>query len=291
MTKKNIIAFICALMLMVPMTITVFATPVSAPADVSEPVTTISEVNIPSETAPSEVEEPVVILDPVAIKRVEPATEEEANACLEKTCERLTIAETIRDGLFSLGYEENHPAIILVNSEIENTNEEIKYYKKELAKWEEIRKWEKRAAEYPVATRVWRYMKEEFGWSDTVCAGIMGNLMAECGGCWTSDLNYSVNSKNGLGMVQWIGSRRKQLVRHYGENPTVEEQLKFMYDELYGTNGVTRQVSKSQFNKIMNASSPEECAMAFATYYERCAEQHRSPRKGYARTAYKYFVG
>lgn len=291
MKKKNIIALICAIMLMISMTITVFATPVSAPADESVPVTTISEANIPSETVSSEPEETVIILDAVEIERVKPTTEEEANACLEKSYERKEIAESIRDGLISLGYTEDHPAVVLANEDIANTNIEIDYYKKEVAKWEKIREWNKKAAKYPNAARAWKYMKEQFGWSDTVCAGIMGNFMAECGGCWTSDLNYSVNSKNGLGMVQWIGDRRKAIVKRYGNNPTIEEQLEFMYDELYGTDGVSRQVSKKELEKIMNAATPEECAMAFATYYERCAKQHRAPRKGYARTAYNYFVG
>ena len=290
MKKKNIIALICTVVLMMQMTITVFATPVSAPADESVPVTTISEANIPSETVPSEPEETVIILDAVEIERVKPTTEEEANACLEKSYESKEIAESIRDGLISLGYAEDHPAVVLANEDIANTNIEIDYYKKEIAKWEKIREWNKKAAKYPNAARAWKYMKEQFGWSDTVCAGIMGNFMAECGGCWTSDLNYSVNSKNGLGMVQWIGSRRKAIVKRYGDSPTLEEQLEFMYDELYGTDGVRRQVTKKQLEKIMNASTPEECAMAFATYYERCAEQHRAPRKGYARTAYNYFA-
>lgn len=291
MKKKNIIALICVIMLMIPMTVTVFATPVSAPADESVPVTTISEANIPSETVPSEPEETVIILDAVEIERVKPATEEEAYACLEKSYERKEIAKSIRDGLISLGYAEDHPAVVLANEDISNTGIEIDYYKKEVAKWEKIREWNEKAAKYPNAAKAWKYMKEQFGWNDTVCAGIMGNFMAECGGCWTSDLNYSVNSKNGLGMVQWIGDRRKAIVKRYGNNPTIEEQLEFMYDELYGTDGVRRQVTKKQLEKIMNASTPEECAMAFATYYERCAERHRAPRKGYARTAYNYFAG
>lgn len=158
------------------------------------------------------------------------------------------------------------------------------YYEQQAAHFEKC------AQEYPVATQVWLYMKNEFGWSDTVCAGIMGNLMAECGGCWTSDLNWQLDKPHGTGMVQWLGSRRTQLKQIYGDNPTVEEQLEFMRDELYGTDGVTKQVTDWQLNKIMNAETPEECAFAFATYFERCAEQHRSIRKGYARRAYEYFV-
>ena len=144
--------------------------------------------------------------------------------------------------------------------------------------------------EYPVARQVWNYMKDEFGWSDIVCAGVIGNLMAECGGCWTADLNWQANGYE-IGMVQWIDGRKSQLIQYYGENPTVEEQLQFMYDELYGLNGVRKQVTDWQLDQIMNAETPEDCAYAFASYYERCAYQYRYPRRGYARTAYEYFVG
>ena len=152
-------------------------------------------------------------------------------------------------------------------------------------------KWDARMEEYPIATQVWLYMKNEFGWNDVVCAGIMGNLMAECGGCWTDDLDWEINKSSGLGMVQWIGGRRKQIISIYGEHPTWEQQLIFMKDEMYGTNGVTKQITDWQLDKIMNAETPEECAFAFASYFERCSEQHRAPRRGYAKKAYEYFVG
>lgn len=150
--------------------------------------------------------------------------------------------------------------------------------------------WVPRFENYPVASEVWLYMKQEFGWSDIMCAGVMGNLMAECGGCWTADLDWDINKSSGMGMVQWIGGRRIQLIETYGDNPTVGEQLLFMKDELYGTNGITKQVSESQLNKIINAETPEDCAFAFASYYERCAQQHRAIRRNYARRAYEYFV-
>ena len=66
--------------------------------------------------------------------------------------------------------------------------------------------------------------------------------------------------------------------------------MQFVYDELYGENGVRRQVTDSQLNKIINAETPEESAYAFACYYERCGEDYRSMRKGFARKAYEYFV-
>jgi hypothetical protein len=287
MKRKNIftITFI-ALAIVTAMTITVFAGAFSSTAKGNEE-TTISEANIPSETTP--VEE-VVILDAVEVERVDSTSYDHANTLLEEAESRLETAQAVLDGLTTLGYEPDHPAVVLAHTEVDNSTSDLAYYQEKMVEWEEIHKWEVRKAEYPAATEAWLIMSKEFGWSDAVCAGIIGNLMAECGGCWTQDLDWQINTKHGMGMVQWIGGRRNQLVALYGENPTVRDQMMFMRDELYGLNGVTKQVTESQLNEIMNASSPEECAYAFASYYERCASQHRAPRKGYARTAYEYFV-
>ena len=287
MKRKNIFTIpFSALAIVTAMTITVFAGAFSSTAKGNEE-TTISEANIPSETA--SVEE-VVVLDAVEVERVDPTSYDHANTLLEEAESRLETAQAVLNGLTTLGYEPDHPAVVLAHTEVDNSTSDLAYYQEKMVEWEEIHKWEIRKAEYPAATEAWLIMSEEFGWSDTVCAGIIGNLMAECGGCWTQDLDWQINTKHGMGMVQWIGGRRNQLVALYGENPTVRDQMMFMRDELYGLNGVTKQVTESQLNEIMNASSPEECAYAFAAYYERCASQHRAPRKGYARTAYEYFV-
>ena len=268
---------------------------VNAPGDVRPTVEpTISEDYIPSETIPPEATEPeevVIILDTVVVKRDEPTTYDKAETLLKNAIERLELINTIYEGLLTLGYAEDHPAVVMAKTDTENAQADIVYYQEQFEIFEEIRKWEVLASEYPVATKVWLYMKNEFGWNDIVCAGIIGNMMAECGGCWTSDLDWSLNEPGGFGMIQWIGSRRTQLFSLYGKTPSIENQLNFMKDELYGTNGVSRQVSEKQLNEIMNAETPEECAFAFASYFERCSEKYRAPRRGYARTAYEYFVG
>ena len=264
----------------------------------TNPVATISEDYIPSETATfpvdtesTEPEEVVIVLDTVEFKRVEPTTYDEATSLLEEAIARQELTETIYQGFLTLGYADNHPAVVLAKTDIENATIEVEYYQEQFSIWEEKLKWEKRAAEYPVATQVWLYMKNELGYSDTVCAGIMGNMMAECGGCWTSDLNWDVHSSSGFGMIQWLGGRKRQLFSIYGENPSIEDQLNFMHDELHGTDGVAKQVTNWQLEQIMEADTPEECAYAFACYFERCGEGHRAPRRGYARRAYEYFVG
>lgn len=253
-----------------------------------DPTTTISEDYIPSETSPKE----AIILENVQVERVEPVTYQEATDALNNAMFRKNTSMAIYENLLVLGYAENHPAVEMAKRDIEAASADYTYYEEQVTKLEEQHKWEIRAQEFPVATKVWLYMKNEFGWNDIVCAGIIGNMMAECGGCWTSDLDWDAGKSGGpYGMIQWLGGRKQDLFAKYGNTPSVEDQLNFMKNELYGTNGVTKQVSDSQLNKIMNANSPEDCAYAFACYYERCGEGHRAPRRGYARTAYEYFVG
>lgn len=187
------------------------------------------------------------------------------------------------------------------NSKIKEKDTKINKQAEELAKYKKTSKKtsttsksntstknQQSTKKYAVATEAWKAMKK-FGWSDTVCAGIMGNLMAETGG-GTLNLDWDSNSGGCYGLVQWTGGRKTAIKNKYGKTPTVKQQIQFIHDELYGTNGVRQQVTSSQLKKIMNAKTPEDCAYAFASYYERCATQYRSPRKGYARKAYNYFT-
>lgn len=261
----------------------------------TEPVATISEAYIPSESSEpvleTEPEEEIIILENVEVERVEPTTLDEANTALEDAIFRRDTTKSVYEGLLLLGYDIEHPAVVMAKTDFENAEADVEYYTEQQLIRQEEENWRVRAEEYPVATQAWLYMENELGFSDIVCAGIMGNMMAECGGCWTSDLDWDVSSSSGFGMIQWLGGRKQQLFSIYGSNPSVENQLDFVKDELYGTNGVTKQVTDSQLDKIMNAETPEDCAYAFACYYERCGEGHRWVRRDYARRAYEYFVG
>lgn len=186
--------------------------------------------------------------------------------------------------------EEVSNELEVVNGELESVRNELEEVKNELT---EVKKenlqWSSKYNQYPVATIAWIYMTEELGWSDIVAAGIIGNMMAECGGL-TLRLNWNSNGSNGYGLIQWIGGRRDSIKAKYGETPTIVEQLEFVKDELYGTNGVRKQVSNNQLKAIMEAKTPEDCAFAFACYYERCHVNYRELRRGLARTAYNYFT-
>jgi hypothetical protein len=149
--------------------------------------------------------------------------------------------------------------------------------------------WEPKRAQYPEATQVWLYMKENFDWSDEVCAGIMGNIMAEIAG---GTLDFSKwNSDDGpYGLCQWLGGRKKQIKKIYGNQPTIDQQLEFMYDELYGTDGVTQQVKDYERRKILNAKSAEKAARYFCIWFERPTSKKTGARENYAKMAYEYFT-
>lgn len=294
--KRKIICLVAILSLLFAGLATAIAITASANQSMpTEPVATISEAYIPSEPSESvletEPEEEIIILEVVEVERVEPATLDEANTALEDAIFRRDTTKSVYEGLLLLGYDTEHPAVVMAKTDFENAEADVEYYTEQQLIRQEEENWRVRAEEYPVATQAWLYMKNELCFSDIVCAGIMGNMMAECGGCWTSDLDWDVSSSSGYGMIQWLGGRKQQLFSIYGDTPSVENQLNFVKDELYGTNGVTKQVTDSQLNEIINAETPEDCAYAFACYYERCGEGNRWVRRDYARRAYEYFVG
>ena len=126
---------------------------------------------------------------------------------------------------------------------------------------------------YPIAEEVWCIMKS-YGWSDEICAGIMGNMMRECGGD-TLNLNPYAQNSGHFGLCQW--SR----VYHYGAwNQDVAGQLEYL---------------KSTLNIAIfdGCTTPEEVATIFHDRYERSGDSYRVKQKRLAnsRTAYNYFVG
>ena len=149
--------------------------------------------------------------------------------------------------------------------------------------------WSEKSGEYPVATQVWRYMKEELGWNDYVCAGVMGNMMAEVGG-QTLNLQpylYGHSGANYYGLCQWSS-------RYYPsiQGADVDAQLDFLAStvkkelDTYGylfRNGL-------DYEAFCNLTDAEDAAMAFAKAYERCGSGSYGVRQTNALKAYNYFV-
>ena len=145
---------------------------------------------------------------------------------------------------------------------------------------------------YSRAKTVWLMMKS-FGWNDITCAGILGNLMVECGQGNKEEkihLDYwDLYRTNGpIGICQWLGGRKTCLLKIYGDTPTLEDQVWFMYYELTGKKeGIPRQVSEYEYNKIMTAKTPTKAAYYFAKYFER--PNNPNNRGGCAKYAYEIF--
>lgn len=170
----------------------------------------------------------------------------------------------------------------LLNNIVSKEQEAVKQAE-EKRKAEEA-KWINKATEYPAATQIWRYMKAQ-GWNDYVCAGIMGNLMAEVGG-QTLNIRYTLSSGNYYGMCQWS--------RGYSEvwGAGLEGQCNFLRDTIkyeFDTYGFKYQKGFN-FNSFLNMTDAQQAALAFAKSYERCGSGSYNVRQKNALKAYNYFV-
>lgn len=151
---------------------------------------------------------------------------------------------------------------------------------------QEQAKWDARWAEYPVATEVWLYLKNEMGYSDHAAAGIIGNMMAECGG-HTLDLKWGVyNPSKHYGLCQWSA-------RYYPEmqGATLEEQLEFMkksFPEVINRYGYLY-AKGFDYEQFITMNDCGDAAIAFCVIYERPGGS-QNYRRGLAQKAYDYFV-
>lgn len=133
---------------------------------------------------------------------------------------------------------------------------------------------------YSQATTVWNSLKAA-GLNDHVCAGILGNIMAEVGG-QTLDISrwpkYSQNTYYGI--CQWAGGRKQRLLNDFGT--TLEDQISFLTVELFEV------IPKG--NSFYNMQDEKEAALYFAKYYERCGSGSYSVRQSNATKALNYFT-
>ena len=89
--------------------------------------------------------------------------------------------------------------------------------------------------------------------------GIYGNLMQESGG------NLKALSKDGYnsyGLAQWTGKRKLRLMSKYGQNPTKQQQLEFIWEELNST-------EKNALQALLNTNTVADATEVFMNKYER----------------------
>lgn len=91
--------------------------------------------------------------------------------------------------------------------------------------------------------------------------GIYGNIMQESGG------KHNIVSRDGhnsYGLAQWTGTRKARLFSKYGTNPTVNQQLEYLWDELNST-------EKNTLNALRNTTTVEDATKVFMQKFERPA--------------------
>ena len=148
-------------------------------------------------------------------------------------------------------------------------------------------KWEKRYEEYYTASRIWVYLKNA-GFNDYVCAGILGNIMAETGGN-TLYVKAEIYDGTGFyyGICQWNASAYGRI---FGTD--LETQLDFLMEtiehELNAYGGNYR--SGFKYADFISLENAEDAALAFAKSYERCSGYSYSSRQHNALKAYEYFT-
>lgn len=117
-------------------------------------------------------------------------------------------------------------------------------------------------SEYPVAGEVYEYLNGQ-GWSDPVIAGVLGNMMAECGG-QTLDLQWNIYSYDGkyYGLCQWS--------LYY--NPAVDGQdVAGQLDYLMSNIRTNMDYFGGSYDGFCAITDAGEAARYFCNYYERGA--------------------
>jgi hypothetical protein len=133
---------------------------------------------------------------------------------------------------------------------------------------------------YAQSAQIWTFLKS-LGFNDYVCAGIMGNIMAEVGGNTLDISRWSQTEVNGYyGICHWAGVRKQRLLNDFGT--TLEDQLRFLSVELFEV------IPKG--SSFYNMQDEKEAALYFAKYYERCGTGSYYVRQTNATAALDYFT-
>lgn len=204
----------------------------------------------------------------------------ELRALIQKQKDNKAYAHEMAESARKLGWAEDCMVIKLAQQTWWEADNKQKFYEQRLEDSVIYEKMEK----YPTATTVWLFLKDQ-GYNDAVCAGIIGNMMTECGG-QTLELQWWLYDYSGwfYGLCQW----------HKGYFPEVQKQgVDFQLQYLIDT--IPSQFApfgNDALNKFLNMTDPGEAAVVFAKRYERCAntEWNYRSRRDNAWIAYNYFV-
>lgn len=194
----------------------------------------------------------------------------------------MNAAHQMADAARKLGYSEDHAVIVLAKQEHKEANALRKTY--QTIYDELLEHWHQKEEEYPTAAYIWNYFKE-LGYSNQVCAGILGNIMAETGGN-TLEIQATISGNGYYGMCQW----NKAYSNVWGAS--LEEQCDYLRDTIeyeFDTFGYAYKRS-FDYDSFLELTDIKDAALAFAKCYERCGSRSYYTRQQNAIAAYNYFV-
>lgn len=222
----------------------------------------------------------------------------------------ICLVQTVQLNNYKSSYEEEIASVSTMKSELDTVKQNNEELKTQLSEYEQIildkdtkiqqlekdvQDLEDIAAKLAMATKtgtvkadgnynqaqtVWNYLRD-LGLNEYVCAGIIGNIMAEVGG-QTLDISRWPQYSQGTyyGICQWAGSRKNRLLNDFGT--TLDDQIRFLSVELFEV------IPKD--NSFYNMQDEKEAALYFAKYYERCSSKYYSVRQTNATKALEYFT-
>jgi hypothetical protein len=282
---------VITLMLTIAALIGIMCYPVPAVEAASEQT---SEAYIPSEPLKI-MENEIIVLKSNSIEYVDTDDKTQLSNLIAEMKQRKSDAHSLAEAARALGYDEEHSIIVLAKKEWNTAHTYMLNY---TTKYNEIIKKEEEAAaaakqaqrdkyykEYPAAATIWFYLKN-LGYNDYVCAGILGNIMAEVGGNTLNIQYWLTGSGRYYGMCQW--SRGYSQV--WGKD--LNGQCAFLASTIKYEMNTYGYAYASGFNysKFLALTNEQAAAKAFAKCYERCGSSSYSTRQRNATVAYKYFT-
>lgn len=195
---------------------------------------------------------------------------------------RMSAASDIISAARSLGYDNSHDVIELARCEYQTCEKERDYLQTIYKQLQE--KWNRKRVEYPDATFIWERLKEA-GYSNYICAGIIGNIMNEVGGN-TLNIQPCAQTAKYYGICQWSS--------YYPDawGLSVEEQCDYLLNSMEEIINAFGSLYKQDFGyqDFVCMTNCRQIALCFAKSYERCSTSSYLARQENATIAYDYFI-
>lgn len=152
--------------------------------------------------------------------------------------------------------------------------------------------WQSREEKRPVMTYIWRALKE-YGYSDAVTAGIIGNLLAETGGMGYQDIEWDIKANGYYGICMWSLKYVPSI-----DGASLDEQIGYLVSSVEREmNHVYSKSLRRKFDVLnlryadfLELDSPYDVAIAFGVCYERPSAKHIKRRGPLGEKAYDYYI-